>query len=79
MSSTVPAGFGPFVDQLVADGIYRDQEAVVAEGLRLLQKERFLQEVQKGFDEIAQGRLIPADQVFANAKKRVEEIARGEE
>jgi putative addiction module CopG family antidote len=79
MSSAVPPGFGPFVDQLVAEGIYRDQDAVVAEGLRLLQKERFLQEVQKGFDEIAQGRLIPADQVFANAKKRVEEIARGEE
>lgn len=79
MSSTVPAGFGPFVEQLVAEGTYRDQEAVVAEGLRLLQKERFLKEVQRGFDEIAQGRLIPADQAFANAKKRVEEIARGEE
>lgn len=79
MSVGIPADYGPFVDQLVAEGIYRDQQAVVAEGLRLLQKERFLQEVQKGFDEVAQGKLVPAEEVFARMDELVDRIERGED
>mgnify|MGYP000971956801 CR=1 FL=1 len=80
MSVGIPAGFSSFVDQLIAEGIYQSQEEVVAEGLRLLQdQERLRLEVKKGFDEISQGRVVPAEVVFERAFKRVEEIARGEE
>jgi putative addiction module CopG family antidote len=80
MSIGIPAGYSSFVDQLIAEGVYRSQEEVGAEGLRLLQNQEQLRlEVKKGFDEIAQGRLVPADVVFAKARKRIEEIASGEE
>ena len=47
--------------------------------LNYLCAERFLQEVQKGFDEIAQGKLVPAEEVFARMDELVDRIERGED
>ncbi|CAN5342655.1 MAG: ribbon-helix-helix domain-containing protein [Nocardioides sp.] len=53
------------IDKLVQDGVYADATEAVHEGLRLLERERLTQaekletlrsEVQKGFDDLNEGR-----------------------
>lgn len=86
MPTSVALGshFEEFVKSQLASGRYNNISEVVREGLRMLEDQERLRtlklealraEVQSGID----GRPgIPAEQVFENLRRRIDEIAAGE-
>ena len=68
------------VNDLVATGRYNSKSEVLREGVRLVQERearfRELQVlIQEGEDDIAAGRVYPADEVFERVRKRIAEVA----
>lgn len=68
------------VSELVATGRYNSKSEVLREGVRLVQEReaRFREltaKIQVGQDDIAAGRVHPADEVFERVRKRIEEAA----
>lgn len=63
------------VDSLVTSGHYESREAVLSEGVLLVQKRaaaiaRFEAEIQKGIDDVEAGRTRPAEEVFAELRAK---------
>jgi antitoxin ParD1/3/4 len=57
------------VDKLVSEGRYGSRSEVLREGVRLVEEreaalKRFEAEIQKGLDDVAAGRVYPAEEVF---------------
>jgi antitoxin ParD1/3/4 len=68
------------VNDLVENGRYNSKSEVLREGVRLVQeREARLREldakIQAGLDDIDAGRTIPAEEVFAELRQLVAEIA----
>jgi len=78
MSISLPADLVPFVDQLVATGVYPTPEAVVRDAMeRLRDDQARFQELKASFDEavaeLERGEGKPLD--FAEIKRKVREQA----
>lgn len=68
------------VNELVENGRYNSKSEVLREGVRLVQeREARLREmdamIQAGLDDIDAGRTIPAEEVFAELRLLVAELA----
>jgi antitoxin ParD1/3/4 len=81
----ISADIGPklekYVEQLVAKGRYGSKSEVIREGLRLVQERESRlaaldAEIEKGLDDIRNGRTIPAEEVFAELKARYEAMVK---
>ena len=69
------------VSDLVATGRYNSKSEVLREGVRLVQEReaRFRElaaKLQAGQDDIDAGRVYPADEVFAELRELIEQIAK---
>ncbi len=77
MSVDFPSDMEPFVHRMVAERRCLSESDVLTEGLRLLQaRESLRQEVRIGCEQLDAGERIGADEVYARAEKRIEEIER---
>ena len=68
------------VNDLVENGRYNSKSEVLREGIRLVQeREARLREldamIQVGLDDIDAGRTVPAEEVFAEMRRVIAEIA----
>lgn len=80
MSISVPSEYVPFVNELVALGIYPSQDAVMRDALQLLREKRLefedlKAEIAIGIEQANRGEVVPfdADKIIANARKRFAE------
>ncbi len=74
MSIDVPDEYESFVESLVARRRYLSAQEVVAESLRLLQaREVLAEEVQKGFEQIDEGRSTDGPAAFAKLRSRLQD------
>jgi len=80
MSLEIPANFTPAVQRLISEGRFRDEDEIVSEGIRLLlKKEQLWKDLQAGIDQLDAGDRIGAEQVYAEARRRVESIEKRRE
>jgi putative addiction module CopG family antidote len=78
MPVEVPADMESFVAALVSKRRFLSTEEVVRESLQLLQSRESLRDaVQTGFAQIDAGETVEAEKTFLNARKRIDEIERG--
>ncbi len=75
MSTDIPSDYGNQVQQLIALGKFQDEQAVVNEGIRLvIARETLHADIQAGIDELDLGEGIDADEVYAEARRRIKAI-----
>jgi antitoxin ParD1/3/4 len=75
MTVEIPTNYGAVVQRLIAEGRYRDEEELVAEGLRLvLAQEKLREDLQAGLDDLNAGNRIEAGEVYAEARRRIRAI-----
>ncbi|MEM6474266.1 MAG: CopG family transcriptional regulator [Planctomycetota bacterium] len=75
MSTDIPNDYGNQVQQLIAQGKFQDEQAVVNEGIRLvIAREKLHSDIQAGIDELDRGEGIDADEVYAEARRRIKAI-----
>ena len=75
MTVEIPTNYGPVVRRLITEGRYRDEEELVAEGLRLVLAQEILREdLQAGLDDLNAGNRIEASEVYAEARQRIRAI-----
>jgi antitoxin ParD1/3/4 len=75
MTLEIPTDCGPTVQRLIAEGRYRDEEELVAEGLRLvLVQDKLRDDLQAGLDDLDAGNRIAAGEVYAEARRRIRAI-----
>jgi antitoxin ParD1/3/4 len=75
MTVEIPMDFGPAVQKLIADGRFRDEGELVAEGLRLVvMRETLREDLQAGLDDLNAGNRIEAGEVYAEARRRIKSI-----
>jgi antitoxin ParD1/3/4 len=71
-SDYIPSDYGVTVQKLIADGKFRDEKEVIAEGIRLVvARERLHANIQAGIDQLDRGEGIDAEQVYAEARRRI--------
>ncbi len=79
MNISLSSEFERLIEQKVKSGMYNSASEVVRAGLRLLQEQeefrnlRFTElkhEIQRGLDDIEQGRIIDGEEVFEELIKR---------
>ena len=69
MSVEIPSDCTSIVEQLIANGSYRDEAAIVAAGIRLVAaKERLNADIEAGIRQLDAG--DPASEVYAKARER---------
>jgi Arc/MetJ-type ribon-helix-helix transcriptional regulator len=79
MTTEIPSDLVPFVQRMIAEKRFLNEEDVLAEGLRMLQaRETLREEVKKGFDQLDAGLGVPAEEVYARAEGRIRQIENGE-
>ena len=81
ISADLGAALEKVVNDHVENGRYNSKSEVLREGVRLVQeREARLREldvkIQAGMDDIAAGRVTPADEVFAELYEHIDRIAR---
>ena len=75
MSIDIPADFNPIVQKLIADGRFRDENEVIAEGLRLVvARESLYADIRTGLDDLDAGNCVAAHEVYAEARRRIQAI-----
>ena len=75
MSTDIPSDYGSTVQRLIAEGKFQDEQAVIAEGIRLVvAREQLHADIQAGIDELDRGEAIDGKEVFAEARRRVKAI-----
>ncbi len=75
MSADIPIDYGSQVQQLIAQGKFQDEQAVVNEGIRLvIARQKLHEDIQAGIDELNRGEGIDADEVYAEARRRIRAI-----
>ncbi len=70
------------VNDLVANGRYNSKSEVLREGVRLVQEREaalaaLYSELDKGLEDIEAGRTYPAEEVFADLRRRVADRREG--
>ncbi|MGB6042130.1 MAG: hypothetical protein WBF93_03125 [Pirellulales bacterium] len=79
MTTEIPSDLVPFVQRMVAEKRFLNEEDVLAEGLRMLQaRETLRKEVKNGFDQLDAGQTVSAEEVYARAEERIRQIENGE-
>ena len=79
MPTEIPSDLVPFVQRMVAEKRFLNEEDVLAEGLRMLQSREILRaEVKKGFDQLDAGLGRPAEDGYERAEERIRQIENGE-
>lgn len=75
MSTDIPNDYGNQVQQLIAQGKFQDEQALINEGIRLvIARETLHANIQAGIDELDRGKGIDADEVYAEARRRIKAI-----
>lgn len=75
MSTDIPNDYGNQVQQLIAQGKFQDEQALINEGIRLvIARETLHANIQAGIDELDRGEGIDADEVYAEARRRIKAI-----
>ena len=75
MSVEIPSEYSSVVQRLIADGKFRNEEEIVAEGLRLIVlRETLDEDVQAGLDDLDAGNCVEASQVYAEARRRIKAV-----
>lgn len=75
MSVQIPPDFDPSIRKLITEGRFRDENEIVAEGIRLvLRQDQLEKAVQAGLDDLDSGNRIEASEVYAEARQRVRVI-----
>jgi antitoxin ParD1/3/4 len=70
MTINLSSDMDQFVKELVSTGKYPSEQAVVAEGLRLLMsKEQLKAEIAKGIRDLDEGRFYDEETAFAELDK----------
>lgn len=69
------------VNDLVENGRYNSKSEVLREGVRLVQEreaafQRLSAKLQAGMDDIAAGRVSPAEDVFAELRDLIDQVAK---
>jgi len=68
------ANWENFIREEVANGTYQSREDILDEALRLLRNQHALRaEIRKGLAELDNGKGIPAKDVFAELRTRLEQ------
>jgi putative addiction module CopG family antidote len=76
MSVEIPSDYSPVVQRLIAEGRYRNEAEIVAEGLRLvLLREELDADIQAGLDDLDAGNRVEAREVYAEARRRIKAIS----
>ena len=72
MSTEIPSDYGSIVQELIAQGKFQDEQEVVAEGIRLvIAREKLHADIQAGIDQLDRGEGINAEEVYAEARRRI--------
>lgn len=75
MSTDIPHDYGVTVQRLIAEGKFRDEREVIAEGIRLvIARECLHADIQAGIDQLDRGEGIAAEAVYAEARRRIKVI-----
>jgi len=75
MSTDIPNDYGSQVAQLIAQGKYRDEQEIIKEGIRLvIVRETLHSDIQAGIDQLDRGEVIDAEEVYAEARRRIKSI-----
>ena len=75
MSTGIPSDYGATVQKLIAEGKFQDEHEVIAEGIRLVvAREELYADIQAGIDQLDRGEGIDAEEVFAEARRRIKAI-----
>jgi len=75
MSTDIPSDYGSIVQELIAQGKFQDEQEVVAEGIRLvIARDRLHADIQAGIDELDRGESIDANDVYAEARRRIKAV-----
>ncbi len=75
MSTDIPNDYGNQVQRLIAQGKFQNEQAVVNEGIRLvIARETLHADIQSGIDQLDRGEGIDAEEVYAEARRRIKVI-----
>ncbi len=75
MNVQIPPDLDPAIQRLISEGRFRSEDEVVAEGIKLvLKRDELEKDVQAGLDDLASGNRLEANEVYAEARRRVEAI-----
>lgn len=75
MSVEIPSSYSPIVERLIAEGKFRSEEEVVAEGLRLVVlRDELDRDIQAGIDDLDAGNRVEASHVYAEARRRIRDL-----
>ena len=75
MSTEIPSDYGPVVQELIAQGKFQNEQEVVAEGIRLvIARDKLNADTQAGIDQLDRGESVDADEVYAEARRRIKAI-----
>lgn len=78
MNVSIPSDFDPAVKALISEGRFQDEGEVVTEGIKLLLiNEQLRKDVQEGIADLDAGNWIEAEEVYAEARRRIQEIEEG--
>ena len=75
MSTGIPSDYGVTIQKLIADRKFQDEQEVIAEGIRLVvAREKLHADIQAGIDQLDRGGGIDAEEVYAEARRRIKAI-----
>lgn len=75
MNLNLPVEANEFVQGLVAQGKYQDEEAAVVDGIRLLMgREKLRDEIQVGIDQLGRGESCDEETVFSEIDAAIDEV-----
>ncbi len=75
MNINLPNDFNEFVKNIVVEGRFESEEAVIVEGLRLLMsREELRREIAKGIKQLDEGDWIDGDTVFRELHEQIDAI-----
>ena len=79
MATEIPSDVALFVQRLISERRFLNEQDVLVESLRLLQaRETLREEVVRGFAQLDAGQGVSADQVYAWARERIAQIEAGD-
>jgi antitoxin ParD1/3/4 len=76
MNVQIPSELGPFVQDMISRGGYRDENELLIAGLRLLRdKEQLRTDVDAGIEQLEAGQGRDGDDVFSRLEERARRAA----